>query len=109
LAYLRLPFCSPYKVLWYLAKDGPAPADQCPRYWQQVQRLTKFGQTMDETDDLDLLVVMEGNASLSPAVMIEQWRANLSMFTAFRIDLHPLEGRDDHKVDGMAIYRRRVG
>lgn len=27
MAYLRLPFCSPYKVLWYLAKDGPAPAD----------------------------------------------------------------------------------
>ncbi len=27
MAYLRLPFCSPYKVIWYLAKRGPTPAD----------------------------------------------------------------------------------
>lgn len=27
MAYLRLPFCSPYKVIWYLAKDGPAASD----------------------------------------------------------------------------------
>src|SRR5574338_579914 len=27
MAYLRLPFCSPYKVIWYLAKQGPGPAE----------------------------------------------------------------------------------
>ena len=27
MAYLRLPFCSPYKVLWCLAKDGPTAGD----------------------------------------------------------------------------------
>lgn len=41
MAYLRLPFCSPYKVIWYLAKSGPKPADAIhnayARYVWQMQ------------------------------------------------------------------------
>lgn len=46
MAYLRLPFCSPYKLIWYLAKDGPEPADTIHHAYAKYVWRTHAGEAL---------------------------------------------------------------